>query len=321
MRATGKLGFDQIDAGRITFAHPRGSIEIPAQRHLGHIGDKRLIAKQDGFGNRQNLGAQLRRANRPATSKPGGGKGFRDRGHDNCATPQCVDFKRGGKGALKNQVLINLVTDNPKIMLTGNFTKVSECRRLQQGTRWIVRGVEQQNAAVFGDRGAQVTRLHDEAIFNAQRNGLKHPTRCPDNPGIGRIVRIADKNTLPRIDQCGDHGIKGGLGAGKAQDIVRCDIGPAGFVFIDNGTDQPIFATAIGIMGATAPHGGFARVDQGRINRNVGLANRKLDDFFARCPAVTRGIVDSPFRTPKFGETVGNCGISHETSLCGCWDG
>ena len=304
---------DQLRPAREAAGHVGGNGRGARDGKGRHVGDEGLVAEEHGLGNRQEAVDKGARADGPPRAEPRSGVGFGDGGHDDGTLGQRGFVQgRGEAGTFENQLLVDLVADDPKVMGAGDFADGEDVFAGQHGAGGVVRGVQEDGTAAVGHARGNVGGLKAEAMFRAQRHGHDRGAGGGHHAFVGGIHRVADKHFVTRPGHGHQHGVKAGLGAGQADDLVGANR-PAGAaaVLLGQGGQKAGLAPAIGIAVSAGMHG-LGRLGQKvRRRRHVGFADGQRQDLN---PGGGHGLgadVDLPLCPAQMGQAVGDGGVSH----------
>src|SRR5690606_26091383 len=103
---------------------------------------------------------------------------------------QPLDVERRGKIRAEGQFLIDFVADEPQIVPAADFADRLDLGAREHRAAWIVRAVEEQDAATGHNGGFKVLRPQMEAIGYAQRNRNELGTRTAHQTFISGVVGV-----------------------------------------------------------------------------------------------------------------------------------
>ena len=137
---------------------------------FGHVGDEGLVAEEHRLRQGQQRLGEGHRTDRPAAAKAGGCVGFGDRGYDNDPVGQFRHGKgRGEIGAVKDQILIDLIRDNPEVMFDCKAPNGRRCRRASAPRPVGLCGVVSRMALLCGVMRAAISPAAMRKPFSGRK--------------------------------------------------------------------------------------------------------------------------------------------------------
>ena len=173
-----------------------------------------------------------------------------------------------------------------------------------------------RNPGAGRDPGLDIGGLHPEALFRAQGHRHGGRTGLGNQALIGRIKRVTDQHLIARLHQRSQHGIKDGLGAGQAHDLIAPDLAATTRgIARGKGSDEARFAPAVGIAGPSRGHRPDSLGGEFGRGRHVGLTDGKFDDVVTGGFHLAGAGVQRPFGAAKSGKAFSDGSVFHDTGF------
>ena len=255
---------DQAGAALIGASHGLDLGELAPEREGGSVLNERLGAEQHDLGDRLHADGELLGADGPAGAIAGHRVGFRQgRDDDGALGKGGLVEGRGEAAVAEHQSGIDLIGDDPQIMLLADLADRQDLVAGQHGTGRIGRAVEQQHAALRRDGALEIGGREVKPGLGGEAYRHEGGTGGGDHSVIGDVIGLGHDDLIAERGE-GHHGAEGVLRAGGEDHLLRRNLATrSGENNGRNRSNDPWLATAVGIAG---PPG-------------AQLANRFLDNI------------------------------------------
>ena len=195
----------------------------------------------------------------------------------------------------EGKVFVDLVGDEPQIVLPAQLGDAGDLVGGEHGAGWIVRAVDPDNPGSRRHRAGESVEIGMKTLVGAQRH-IDHacPAR-PDDPGIGAVDWLGQDHLVTGSGEAVERAKEAALGSRRQDDIVGTArtagalLRPCGDCCAHLG-----IADDRRVAGAVAPQCLDRRVDNGFGCRLVGVANRQKDHIVTGLAAAHALRVNTP---------------------------